>query len=388
MNNVISNAVENRGEHPIQPTLIRRIKGINRLFLYTVVIPTLLAIIYFGLIASDVYISESRFVVYSPSQSLSTSGLGSLLGNLGGNNSTNAAYSIKDYIESWDAMKSLDQAYDLKKTYGNHQIDIFDRFGGVFYPLTNFVELRRYYRSKVKDTIDTTSEITKLTVRAYSAEDARKINAFLLQKSQDIINRLNDNARRNAVHYAQNEVDLAEQKLRSATLALAQYRNVHRVFNPPAQSALQLGMVSKLEDQLIMEKGQLDAIRTHAPNNPQLPVLESNIHTLESAIQEETGKVSGADQSLASKDIEYERFLVDQLLAQKILEAAVTSLEQAKVTAQKQELYLETISRPNLPDAAQEPKRFQDILATLLVSLIVWGVLTIVTAGVREHHDR
>jgi capsular polysaccharide transport system permease protein len=91
---------------------------------------------------------------------------------------------------------------------------------------------------------------------------------------------------------------------------------------------------------------------------------------------------------MASKDVKYTGLQVDQVIAQKLLEAAVTSFEQAKITSQKQEFYLETISQPNLPDAAQEPKRFQNILATLLVSLIVWGVLTIVIAGVKEHHDR
>ena len=38
----------------------------NKLLLLTTIIPTVLAIVYFGLIASDVYISESRFVVRSP----------------------------------------------------------------------------------------------------------------------------------------------------------------------------------------------------------------------------------------------------------------------------------------------------------------------------------
>jgi capsular polysaccharide transport system permease protein len=76
------------------------------------------------------------------------------------------------------------------------------------------------------------------------------------------------------------------------------------------------------------------------------------------------------------------------MLAEKLLEAAMTSLEQARLTAQKQQLYLETISSPNLPDAPQEPKRIEDILAVLLVSLMLWGVLSILVAGIKEHHAR
>ena len=43
---------------------------INKLFLVVVVLPTLVSSLYFGLIASDVYISQSKFVIYNP---LSTS---------------------------------------------------------------------------------------------------------------------------------------------------------------------------------------------------------------------------------------------------------------------------------------------------------------------------
>ncbi|BBF64696.1 hypothetical protein AFERRID_09140 [Acidithiobacillus ferridurans] len=147
-------------------------------------------------------------------------------------------------------------------------------------------------------------------------------------------------------------------------------------------------MVSKLQDQLITQQTELDSILAHAPANPQIPVLKSSIHALKGQITNEQAKVTGDQESLASKDIEFERLTVNQLLAQKLLEAAVTSLEQARVTAQKQELYLETISRPNLPDASQKPKRFEDILAVLIVSLMVWGVLSILYAGVKEHHER
>ena len=46
---------------------IRRfLRRAGPLFVMTVLAPTVLAILYFGLISSDVYISESRFVVRSP----------------------------------------------------------------------------------------------------------------------------------------------------------------------------------------------------------------------------------------------------------------------------------------------------------------------------------
>nr|WP_226818675.1 capsule biosynthesis protein [Acidithiobacillus montserratensis] len=369
-------------------SLWNRIKKLNKLFIWIVLVPTGLSILYFGLIASPVYISEARFVVYSPNQRVSSSGLASLLSNLGGSNSTSAAQTISSFIASWDGMMSVNKLYPLKQIYGNSEIDIFNRFGGVFYPYTSYVRLWRYYQSMVADTLDSSNGISELKVRAYTAKDAQKINDFLLKKSQDIVNQLNATARSRAVFYAKQDVEQAKRSLRDATLALAEYRNNHRVFSPPAQSSLQLGMVSRLQDQLITQQTELSSIMAHAPANPQIPVLKSSIQALQGQIAAEQAKVTGDRQSLASKDIEFERLTVNQLLAQKLLEAAVTSLEQARMTAQKQELYLETISRPNLPDAPQEPKRFEDILAVLIVSLMIWGVSSILYAGVKEHHER
>ena len=366
-----------------------RVSHLNKLFIWMVLVPTGLSILYFGLIASPVYISESSFVVYSPNHQVSSSsGLASLLSTLGGSNSTSAAQTISAYISSWDAMMALNQAYDLKQVYGNSDIDLFNRFGGIFYPYHSYVRLWRYYQSMVGDVMDTSNGISKLKIRAYTPQDAKKLNDFLLAKSQDIVNQLNATARHRAVFYAKQDVAQAKRSLRDATLALAVYRNSHQVFSPPAQSSLQLNMVSRLQDQLIAQQTQLSAILAHAPDNPQIPVLKSSIQALKGQITAEQGKVTGDRESLASKDIEFERLTVNQLLAQKLLEASVTSLEQARMTAQKQELYLETISRPNLPDAPQQPKRFEDILAVLLVSLMVWGVFSILYAGIKEHHER
>ena len=77
---------ENIGVQPEPSSRLHKIKerilGINRLFLLTVLLPTTLAIIYYGFIASDIYISESRFVVRSPEKQQIT-GIGALLQGAG-----------------------------------------------------------------------------------------------------------------------------------------------------------------------------------------------------------------------------------------------------------------------------------------------------------------
>lgn len=365
-----------------------RLRHLSRLFVWVVLVPTGLSILYFGIIASPVYISEAKFVVYNPSERLSSSGgLASLISGLGGNFSASASQTISSYIRSWDAMMALNHAVNLRYQY-THGVDFLDRYGGVFHPFINNVRLWRYYQSMTDDTLDPSSGISTLKVRAYNPAMAQKMNAFLLAKGQDIVNQLNAGAHEEAVRFAEADVQKARENLRQSTVDLADFRNGQRVISPLPQSQLQLALISKLQDQLIQEKTQLQAIEQHAPQNPSIPVLRSGVHALEGQIAVAKAQITGDHQSLASKDTEYETLQVNQDIAKKLLVAAVTALQQARITAQKQELFLETISKPNLPDAPQLPRRIEGVLATLVISLMIWGVLVVVIGGIKEHHER
>ena len=74
--------------------------------------------------------------------------------------------------------------------------------------------------------------------------------------------------------------------------------------------------------------------------------------------------------------------------AEKELAASITEREQARIRAQKQQLFIETVVTPNLPDEALEPKRLRGVLAVLVLGLFLWGIFSVIIAGVKEHHDR
>jgi capsular polysaccharide transport system permease protein len=75
------------------------------------------------------------------------------------------------------------------------------------------------------------------------------------------------------------------------------------------------------------------------------------------------------------------------MFADKQLATTLASLEQARNDAQRQQFYLERIVQPSKPDKAMEPRRIRNIIATFILGMIVWGVLTMLFAGIREHQD-
>ncbi len=382
---VTSTAHEHNAKPPAQVGIIQRIKGINRLFLFAVVIPTLISIMYFGFIASDVYISESRFVLRSPEKQ-SITGLGALLQGVGFSRAQDDSYTVHDYILSRDALQVLEKKFSISKVYGSDKIDIFSRFGGLDQD-RSFEALLQYYQKHVTVDTDSASSISTLTVKAFTSLDAYRINESLLEMSEALVNQLNERGRQDMIHFSVTEVATAEQKAQAAALAVSHYRDQKKLFDPTGQSALQLQLISKLQDQLIATKSQLSQIESLTNDNPQIPALRQLIVSLRTSIDTETAKVAGAAGSLSNKSVEYERLKLESLFADKQLATALTSLEQARNEALRKQFYLERIVQPNKPDKAIEPRRLRAILTIFIFGMIAWGVLSILIAGVYEHRD-
>jgi capsular polysaccharide transport system permease protein len=365
--------------------LKKNFSRINGLLFLTVVAPTIGATIYFGLIASDVYISESRFVVRSPDKQMS-SGLGALLKGVGFSRSQDDSYTVHDYVLSRDALKEINDKLGAGKAYASSEIDVFSRFGGLDFD-SSFEALHRYYQKKVDVQQDSASSISTLTVRAYSARDAMGINQKLLELSEGLVNRLNERGRQDLISSAASEVTNAEAKAKAAGLALSSYRNVMGVLDPERQGTAQLQQVAKLQDELIATKTQLAQLNVFTPQNPQIPAMQLRAKTLQAEMEAESGRVTGGERSLSNKAADFQRLALDREFADKQLGSALASLEQARNEAQRKQVYLERIVQPSLPDIAMEPRRLRSILATFALGLVAWGILSMLLAGVREHQD-
>ena len=366
-------------------SLKKRFSGINRLFLMTVAAPTVLATLYFGLMASDVYVSESRIVVRSPDRQVAT-GLGALLKGAGFSRAQDDSYTVRDYVLSRDALKEIDDTLSVGKSFASDSVDRVSRFGGLDFD-TSFEALHRYYQKKVDIQQDSASSITTLTVRAYAAQDAQNINQKLLELSEGLVNRLNERGRQDLISSAASEVAEAEAKSKSAALALSTYRNAKGVVDPERQATVQLQQVAKLQDELIATKTQLAQLKAFTPQNPQIPALQTRATTLQAEMAAETTKVTGGELSLANKAAEYQRLALEREFADKQLASALASLEQARSEAQRKQVYIERIAQPSLPDIALEPRRLRSIVATFVLGLVAWGILSMLLAGVREHQD-
>ena len=363
----------------------RMVQRAGKLFTWTFLIPTLSALLYYGFIAADIFVSEARFVIRTPQRQAAT-GLGEFMERVGFTTSQDDAYSVRDYILSRDALRRLDDAFDLRVRYGSPRGDFLTRFPGLDFD-RSFEALHTYYQSRVEVSIDSLSSISTIEVKAFTRKDAQRINEALLAMAEELINQLNERGRQDLMRFAAQEVEIAERKARTASLAVREFRNLEKVFDPEQQSTLDLNQVSRLQDELIATRTQLAEVMRLARNNPKVSALRNRIRSLEEEIASALARVAGKGGSLSDKSAEYTRLTLEQEFADNQLAAALASLEQARNEAQRQQLYLERIVQPSLPDVAVLPDRLRDVVTIAVLGLVLWGILGMILAGVREHQE-
>lgn len=350
-----------------------------------VLLPTLLATLYYGLIAADIYVSESRFVIKAPDRKTGgASPFGALLQGTGLGSGADQSSEIIGYLQSRDALSDLSQRVDVRGAFSSREADYFSRFPTIFQADT-FEGLYKYYGTMAFAESDPLTGLSVLKVSAYTAEEAQLLNAGLLDLSEELVNELNSRLNVTSIAESQVRVDEAQQRVRDARIKLGAYRNSSEILDPQQQGIGVLEVSNALVVQESALRAQLAEIRQNAPNHPSIPALEDRIAGIAQQVDRQTGRAVGRPDGLAAKITEYENLLVEQTFAEQTLAAANASLEQARAEAKQQQYYLERVVEPNRPDEAILPARLRGILAVLFGTLCLYLVGWMLSVGIKEH---
>lgn len=378
----IPDEILHRLEH--RTGLLERLRR-HRWFALFVLLPTFLATVYYGLIASDVYVSQSRFVIKSPGQRTPPNlTIASIVqtGGLGGGEEQ--ARQVLEYLRSRDALRALQYRLPVREIYSNRGADFLSRFPQPFRD-ASFENLYRYYRSMLSADLDPESNLAVLEARAFTPRDARDINERLLRLGEQLVNRLNERSEGNAIREAQRRVQAAESRVRNARVALSAYRNREQILDPTKQAAGVLEISNKLVSEYAALQAQLSTMLSETPRHPAIPALRSRVAAVAHQIALQNGRAVGTPDALASKLGRYESLQVEQEFATEMLKASNAALEQARATAQKQQFYLERVVEPNTPDDPALPNRLTRILVIFAASLCLYFIGWMVVVGILEH---
>ena len=354
-------------------------------FLMVVGLPTVLAAIYYLLIATPRYVSEARFIIRASNQA-QPSAIGVALQGVGLSTTQSDAFAVHEFINSRDALRDLNRRIDVAAVLNPPGADAFSRYPR-FWDGGGEEGLYRGFKRFVVVGYDSTTGISTLRVEAFNPNDAREINQALLASGEQLINRLNDRAMGDAVAEATTARDEARARVAGTQQQLTSFRNREEFIDPELsarESSTLIGGLLATVAQLRADRAQLAG---EAPQSPQLPILEGRIRAYESQIAAERAKVAGNSGSLAPKIGVYEDLSLQRELADRELTQATAALLTTQQEARRQKLYLDRIVNPNMPDKSSEPRRWIAILTIFASTMLIYSVGWLVWAGVREHRQ-
>jgi capsular polysaccharide transport system permease protein len=361
----------------------RTTRLLRRAALY-VCLPTTLAGLYFGLFASPQFESFTIFTVQS-SELRPTLGMDGLLAGLAGTGAAGRdALAVRDYVLSRDMLARLEKRHAFIAHYKNPRQDFFSRLSAD----ASFEDAYEYFARKVYADYDQLSGAVTVRVRAFSAEMARDASSAILTYSEEMVNQLSDRERRDRTSYAESEVKKAELRLTAARQAILALQHKYGDFNPLQTATAAMTVRTELEGELAKARAELMQLQSFMKEDaPQVRVALERVKSLSAQVAGESRRLvdprrpGGLNTSFA----DFEGAMVEKEFAQKAYESAMATLEVSRADADRQHRYVAVIASPSIPDESTYPRRLRSVLTAFVFSILLWGVVSLVGAAVKEH---
>ncbi len=370
-------------EAPVSTGRRGRWWAVVRPFLVMVGLPTLLTGFYYGLVASDVFVSETRYAIRTGEQAPAAGFLASMLGPAATTRAGDDASIVRDYILARDMLDELDRRLDLRGHYAAASVDTLSRL----WPDATEEEFLEYFRDKVEVEVETGTDITVLRVRAFDAETAQEIADAIIELSERLVNGISERITDDTLRFARRDLGQAEALVREANEAITRFRSESRSIDPGEETSAVLSIVTALEGQLAEARAEL--LETESimhSDSVQVKTLKNRVAALNQQVESERARLASEGGSDLARLIDgYAPLLLEQELAQHRYSSALASLEVARADAQRKQRYLIPFVKPALPDEAIEPERFMNTLIVFFAASLVYGIGALMVAAIHDH---
>ncbi len=355
-------------------------------FVFFVLFPSFVGVLYYSLLASDRYVSGAGFAVRSINANSALDTIGVFTGLASTGSTSSDSYIVTEYLKSRDLLEQLSDNFNFKELYTSKRIDFFSRLSYN----ASFEELVDYWDKLITVSFNPSTGIINFEVEAFRPDDAKKIAEYVYQAIELLVNKLSDTARKDSLLYAEKELLRAENKLKRVSKDLMVFRKRENLINPNEDAVVQTKIIAEFERKLAEVREKIATMKNNIDeDSPTMVVLKNK----EKAIQEQIAskrkynikmnKDSKFD--LSSLISQYTSLELDSVFAQKAYASALSSLEQARVAANRQQRYLATYSFPLLPDEPLYPRRARNILLLLFALSTIWGIGVLVAYSIRDH---
>lgn len=343
-----------------------------------------LAVLYWGPIASDRYVSEARLVIdRTDSSSAQTVDFASILG---GGRSGHDLLLLREYLLSVDMLKKLDAKLNLRAHYSDWHRDPLSR---MWFEDASQEWFYRHYLSRVGAEVDDVSGVLHLSVQAYTPEMAKAIASFLVEEGERFMNSMGHRLAGDQVKFLEGQVAGIKERVLKARTAVIEYQNSKGLVSPQSTVESLVGIVSRIEGQLseLRAKRQI-MLGFLSADAPDVFQINLQIAALERQLTREQGRLASRNgQPLNRVAEEFQRLQLEAEFSQDVYRTALVALEKGRIESTRTLKKISILQTPTLPEYPMEPRRIYNIIVFALSVLVLAGIIHLFVAIIRDHQD-
>lgn len=347
---------------------------------------SLLAAFYWGVIASDRYVSEAHVLIQRTDMAASQAlDFGSLLA--GGDGISRADQMLlRDRLLSVDMLLQLDRDLNLREHYSSHEHDLLSR---MFFKDASLEFFHKHFLSRVSVEYDEYAGVLIIQAQAYDAVMAQRITNALVHEGERYMNTLGHQLAQEQVNFLEKQVKERSEHALNARQRVLSFQNAKGLISPQSAAENLAGVVNKLDEQLTELSARKTALLGYlAPTAPAVVEVDLQIQAVEKQIKTEKARLTSAKgQSLNKTVEEYQRLELEAQFQQDAYKSALVALEKGRVEATRTLKKVLVLQSPSMPEYPLRPRRLYNIATFILGALLLAGLVQLLASIVRDHRD-
>jgi capsular polysaccharide transport system permease protein len=349
-------------------------------------IASLLAVIYWGIVASDRYVSEAHVVIQRTDLGASpTVSIGSMLG-LATSPSHEDQLLLRDQLLSVDMLQKLDAKLDLRGHFSDRRRDLLSR---MWFKDADLEWFHQHYLTRVLVEFDDYTGILKIKAQAYDPKMAHAIARALVEEGERYMNALGHRLAQEQVGFLEKQVAEMHRRVIQSRQAMVAFQNRYGMVSPQATVENYAAIVSRLESELSSLQARRAAMLGYLmPDSASVVELNLQIGAIEKQMRREKGRLAAPSGSTLNRTAEeFQRLQMNVEFAQDVYRTALVALESGRVEATRTLKKVSVLQSPFEPQYPIEPRRFYNPLVFILIALLIAGILQLLAAVIRDHKD-
>ncbi|WP_375279766.1 capsule biosynthesis protein [Pseudooctadecabacter sp.] len=343
-----------------------------------ILLPTIAAGYYFYAIATPMYGTKSEFVIQQ-AENQGGGGLGSLFSGTGLATQTDST-TVQSYMTSREAFLRLDADHDFTAHFSDPSIDPIQRLDED----ATVEAAYAVFQDHVKIGYDTTEGILKMEVIAADPDKSQEFSEALIGFAEEQVDQLTQRIREDQMAGARDTFEEAAERRNEALAELVRIQQETEQGPVGAESAALQQRIVNLQVQLDDERLNLAALNNNRrPNEAQVRQVESQITILENQIDVLRNQLS-SDGTIVSNDARLRLAEENYAFELANVQAALASMDSARIEANRQVRYLSISVSPIAPDEATYPRAFENTLLAFLILSGIYLMISLTASILRE----